>query len=1034
MGAAAAAVAIASPAQAQTRTFDIPAQPAARGIPAFARAAGIPILARGEIVRGKRTRAVRGTYTVEEGLRRLLEGTGLAVRGGVNPSDITVIGLAADASPARSNTPETGSVPQAGTPDPRSAIESAGVAEILVVGSRSQNTDVVRTRDDPQPYVVITAEQIRSSNATTIDQLLRTRLPQNAQNSSHDQRGGFGFDRANAGQINLRGLGTNQTLVLVDGRRLPGVSEAGDLQQSTIAGIPLAAIERIEVLPSTAGAIYGGSAVGGVVNIILKRDYSGLTAEVVYGNTFDWATGDISASLNGGMTLGPLSIMATASLVRTGQLFGADRDRLVRRSQELVDLNNPQPGFVPRLGAFPNFCSTTSTFQCDGAPLVLRDGRALNSTFGSVPEGYAGPGSDGGTALLDTAGAYSRGTPPGPNALIQRSQTESLGLNLRLPILDATTSYVDINWNHTHANNRDTAAIFGLLPASDPNNPFQQSILVNYSTPALYGTGTNSIRNLRINGGLIVRLPHRWSMSLEQNWGRTRAASTGNSDAVPRNQSLTPLLQLALRDATEFPPDFPPNTRPGFINGPSTAQLIDSTARLSGPLFALAGGPIVLTTLAERRQNRIGETINRSDTGSPGDSVTIIPRQRQTIYSLYAEARVPLFSSLNARPLLQALELQGSVRYDRYATTGTSDQFRGPTLEAARQAAAAVTYSTNRVESVDFLAAIRYAPVRDIAIRASYSTGFLAPSNAQVNSTLSSLPGSFLGFFGRFDPKRGNGGFPGDANRRVTFINGGNPALQPEESRSTSVGVIFTPRFVPGLRLSVDYTHIAKSNEIFALDEQQILLNEDLLPGRVVRRDRLPGDPAGFAGPVVSIDRTLLNIFRSRISALDFQADYDVSTRHHGDFHFYLVASHALRLKRQIDPELDLVDTVDFSDGPLRWRGNVGLDWTLGNLRLNWNMQYYASYNGYASVPDPSFRDVFVLNQGRARIPSQTYHDVAASYIFPETSRLSGFELGIGVQNLFNRLPPAINSNNGLYSTYGDPRLRRFTLRLRKQF
>ena len=1017
--AGAAMMIVSIPAVAQTRQFDVPAQQASRAIPLAARQAGIQILARADVVRGKRTRQVRGTFDVTQALRLLLEGTGLAINGDARAGGIiTIVSIKAATGIAQSGEAAAGSAPA----EEVSADDLRGTPDILVVGSRSQNTDVARTRDDPQPYVVITADEIAKSNVTTIDQLLRTRLPQNAQSGTTTQRNGSGLFGGNRGQIDLRGLGTNQTLVLVDGRRLPGVSEAGDLQQSNIAGIPVSSIERIEVLSSSAGAIYGGSAVGGVVNIILKRDYKGLNIDAIYGNTFDGATGDILISANGGFRAGPASVLLRAGVTRTATLPGSDREFLFRRSQELVDANNPNPNL--RLGETTNFIAN--------AFLVLKNGTPLNSNFGSVPLGYAGPASDGGAALVANAGRYSGGVAPGPSALIQRTQTENAGGNVRVPITPGIDAYVDVNWDRTHSNNRNTAAISGLLPYSDPNNPFQQNVFVVYSTPAIYSRGINYISNIRVAGGLIVRLPGKWSASLEQTWNRTRSGGSNNQNAVAGDVDRTPLLQAAFRDTTLLPPDFPLNTRPGSVFGPSQSWLVDSIIRVSGPTFDLAGGPLVLTGLAERRQNRFGETINRNENGSAFDNATVIAKQRQTVQSLYAEARAPIVSDRNGGPFLRQLELQGSIRYDHYATYGTSSQFTAPTPEAAREAAAAAVYNTNRIHSTDFLGALLYAPVRDLTLRGSYSTGFLAPSNSQVSSFLSTQPAFFVGFFNsdpkRFDSVLGFGEFPGDADGNIAFINGGNPALQPEKSRSLSLGAIFKPHFVPGLRLSADWTHIRKSNEIIALSDQEILTNEDLLPGRIVRGPNLPGDPANFAGPVISIDRTFLNAFKSRVTALDLQADYDFAIKGAGAFHVYAIATHQIKLARQINTSLDLVETVDFANGPLRWRGNAGLDFTSGGLRLNYNVQYYSSYNGYIAIDDPSFRDAFIQNQGAERIPAQAYHDIAASYRFPDESYLSGLEIGAGIQNLLDKVPPVINANNGVYSNYGDPRLRRFTL------
>src|SRR5262249_39163857 len=141
------------------------------------------------------------------------------------------------------------------------------------------------TKDAPQPYVVFDRREIQRSQATNLEDFLRTRLPMNAAATSAAQVTGQSITRSS---IDLRGLGENQTLILVDGRRMPAVAQAaGSVSQPDINGIPLAAIERIEVLPSTAGGIYGGSATGGVVNIILRRDFRGVEGKATYENTFD---------------------------------------------------------------------------------------------------------------------------------------------------------------------------------------------------------------------------------------------------------------------------------------------------------------------------------------------------------------------------------------------------------------------------------------------------------------------------------------------------------------------------------------------------------------------------------------------------------------------------------------------------------------------------------------------------------------------------------------------------------------------------
>src|SRR5262249_9293075 len=152
-----------------------------------------------------------------------------------------------------------------------------------VKGSKSINADIERTEDDSQPYVVFSADDIRESQASTLEDFFKARLPMSASQGTTRQTA----NGDNTSSINLRGLGANQTLIVVDGRRLPGLASGFNSLQPDINGIPLAAIERIEVLPSTASGIYGGGATGGVINIVTKKSYSGVEMGATYGNTFD---------------------------------------------------------------------------------------------------------------------------------------------------------------------------------------------------------------------------------------------------------------------------------------------------------------------------------------------------------------------------------------------------------------------------------------------------------------------------------------------------------------------------------------------------------------------------------------------------------------------------------------------------------------------------------------------------------------------------------------------------------------------------
>src|SRR2546421_598176 len=316
------------PAHAQTKDFNVTAQSATTGIPEFARQAGIQILVSEPLVRGKRIAAVTGSYSVEEALAILLKGTGLVAtsKDGATytvaaPSPATGADATKEGKKSSSDGFRVAQVDQGQTSSPSTVEEqdeqaskkkavrlqemTVHIPEILVVGSKSLDMDIKRTVDDPQPYVVFDRTQVEHSGAANVEDFLKNRLTMNTVAATRSElgvvAGGFSENRS---QINLRGPGTNQTLILIDGHPMSTLYKRDERNpgQPNLNGIPLAAVERIEVLPTTAGGIYGGSATGGVVNVILRRDYSGMEVKLTYDNTFDTNSArrrvDMSAGFN----------------------------------------------------------------------------------------------------------------------------------------------------------------------------------------------------------------------------------------------------------------------------------------------------------------------------------------------------------------------------------------------------------------------------------------------------------------------------------------------------------------------------------------------------------------------------------------------------------------------------------------------------------------------------------------------------------------------------------------------------------------
>jgi outer membrane receptor protein involved in Fe transport len=319
VGAAIVAVATATPAAAQTRGFDVPAEAASQGIPAFAKQAGVQIIASGNVVRDRRTNAVRGIHTVDEGLRLLLNGTGLVPKPTNETGIITIIRSAegnADAAETAASKGEESAPTQ-------STAAADGSTAILVTGSR------VRGGRTASPVITISAKQIREEGFTDLGEVIRS-IPQNF---SGGQNPGVAAGAGQGGQsnqnltggsgLNLRGLGPDATLTLLNGRRM---SYGGAVQAVDISAIPVDAIERLEIVPDGASAIYGSDAVGGVANVILKRDFHGVTVGARYGGATDGGLTTHEYNATAGATWSSGGLIVAGEKTSNDPIYSDQRD------------------------------------------------------------------------------------------------------------------------------------------------------------------------------------------------------------------------------------------------------------------------------------------------------------------------------------------------------------------------------------------------------------------------------------------------------------------------------------------------------------------------------------------------------------------------------------------------------------------------------------------------------------------------------------------------------------------------------------
>ncbi len=1050
-------------------TFSIPPQPLESALLRFSQQANLQLLTSSDELPSTASAGVSGRLAIRAALKALLQGTGLSYAvvqdGTVTISTRATNGQVSTSSVAHEPQPRTirlvrvqdetsgGQQQQTAAPSEKEALASGkGIPEILVKGARTSNTDIRRTEDDVQPYVVFDAEEISRSIAPDLDTFLRTRLPMNQSRASNGQNlNGLSGEQST---IDLRGLGADQTLILVNGRRMPGVADSVDFAQPDINGIPMSAVERIEILPSTAGGIYGGGATGGVVNIILKRNYNDLELSARYDGTFAGGGAERRLDATGGFTLegGRTSVMVLASYRDGNPLYIGDRDFTVR-SRRLQDVNN-HAAFVT--ASQPVYGYTTNVRSVSGRSLELLAGGSLNSPIAHVPVGYAGPASDNGAAFLGTAGHYNLDLPNDPRgkqySLLSSPTVSSLALNLRREFTDHVEAFVDVSRYDSRSLRMGSYSALTDATLTLPvgaNNPFTEAVRLSIPLPGYDAsrlrTHAESLTE-QVGGGLIVRLPRQWTVQAEYSWSRSNSTYDFPRDLFTAD-GATALIDGRLNplsDVNAYPIDFSAYVPGGpgqreFAGAEWPAVQKNATLRVAGPLLQLPGGPLRLAALLEKRQQFTGDQLfTRINQGETTPTHTYYPEIGSTTESVYTELTAPLVSAVNARRGLAGLDLQASYRHDA-TRTGTHPFGSQITVPSADGPFPDVPMQINNVTGHQYTLGVRYTPLENLALRISYGEGLLPPSPSQLSEA--DYPLSLLALFGNRDPKRDGEAITAATVEKYSSL--GSLALRPEHSQSWSAGAILTPTSLPGLRLSLDYTRIEKLDEIGTLVTQVLIDLEDNFPGAIVRNPLTPADQAlGYTGGTIrELNTGFVNIAHSLVEAVDIQADYTWETRL-GAFAANVIATVQPRLAQQPVPDAQELNIVGYSNGPLKWRANAGLRWSRGPLELGWNLQYYDASRVYTGRASTTTRNTAMLNQGSAFIPTQTYHDAYGRYRFnnaPGFARglLENTELQVSVQNVLNTSPPILASAGALvrgYATEGDARLRRYSIAFTKRF
>ncbi|MBB6366265.1 outer membrane receptor protein involved in Fe transport [Xanthomonas sacchari] len=955
---------------AQPGGFDIPAGPLAPALNTLARQAGLQLLYRPDLVRDLSTPGVHDIADPLRALDALLQGTGLqAQREG---SDIVLRRQAAVVAPA---------VAAAPAKTPPVAAAPAQLATLHVTGSRIPRAQL----EGPAPVTVIDAEQIRANGFRRLPDVLRA-LTQNGGETQSQQSASGADYTPGAEQVSLRGLGPNHTLVLINGRRVADfpLPYNGRSNFVDVASMPLAMVERIEVLSGSASAIYGSDAIAGVINILLKRDADGTTLDARVGQSSRGDARTLQASLTHGFTGQALSGLVSIEANLQQPLWAYQRDRQDSSSDApTARAAAPRRAFL-RTDADDRYldpgaaaCAGLASLNGHDTGYSARDGAGA----GGLPGYYCGsPHAIAyGTVLhrrrsLDAYATLHRtmGTRAEWFADVQ------VGLqDIALMRGVQTWAYMRPDGNEEgYFYNRHTAQVeywyrqfapeeMGGLAVGMVHNR-QQRLSIATGVEGELGTGgwsyeavlSHAQARLRTTWPQIVAArANAWFLGEQVGVDPRSGYPSFDADPARLYTALTPAEYAAIAARTTYRPQ---------------TRVDAATLTLRQPaLFGLRGGDAGLALTAEVGEQAYAlhpdPLATRSYYYSWRDADGAGQRRR---WALAAELRLPL---------LEPLTVDSAVRYDRYAYAG-------------RQIGR-FTWSTG----------LEWRPSDRLLLRASQGLGFRAPDlhYLYAGEGIDESQGTDYVRCAREDAAVAAADCRFD-NEPLLRRRAGNLELKPETSRAWTAGLVWSP--LQGLDLSVDYFAIDLRDQVEDLSADRALRDEaDCRLGR--RPLASPACQQSVSRVVRTADGRLyavalgpMNLARTTTSGVDALLHGQRETRF-GTFDASLAYTWVREYRTQLyagEPMQDAFAVNSRVDMP-RTKASASLTWS----RQAWSATLHAQRLGRL----PSWASSTGTYDPSSGLPAW----IGASYrvnASVECQLDARSTLSLGATNLFDAMPP----------------------------
>lgn len=905
---------------------------------------------------------------------------------------------------------------------------------VEVTGSRIKRTEI----EGQAPVFTLERQDLERTGLGTVGDILQQLTTGGkALNAKFNSSGNFGFPPEGGGigagssQVDLRHLGSQRVLVLVDGKRWVSESSGSGVGGSVdLNTIPLAIVERIEVLEDGASAIYGSDAIAGVINIITRSKFDGADIFTTYGSydVGDGDTGRAEITLGGGNDR--FNATFSASYFNQNRISSAEFDNAavpvpgtgVTRGSS----GTPQGRFI--------FCDPRITPACGPDDFISI---TLNNGTGTPVYNPANP--TGGTSTYHPFSTADRFNFAPFNLLLTPSERKGLFTSVSYALNDDITWYAKALYNQRESTNQaapepifiggdagtgglaDTISISRL----NPYNPFGIDLIAgqNFSLigrrpieagPRIFEQSVDTYYfGTGLEGGFAWG-DRLWSWDVNYINTESRAEQNFFNGFNLRR------IQLALGDPAICAANagcVPLNLFGGLgANGQGTItqEMLDwvrintkdsskqelevFSANLTGDLFEMPAGPFGFATGYEHREYAGSFTPDQVRiVGESQDSAAIATEGDYDVDEVYAEANIPLLADVSGA---KSLDASLAVRYSDYSTFGgeTTGKF-----------------------------GMKWRITDDFMVRGTYAEGFRAPFIGELFG---------LAQFGAVltDPCSNNvtpncvalGVPPGyeQTNPQITTSTGGNPNLQPESSKSFTIGFVYSPEWATDLawsdRLDFEVTYYDHKIE----DAVQAPDAQDILNACVET-----GDPNSIFcqgitrtpnGQINRFNNVLQNIGEINTDGVDFKVDWSLGDTDWGRFGItwdttYVGDYEAINTLN--GQPFSRAVGVELNDSAIpEWQSNATLLWQFGDWTASFTSRYIdgveevcsdgldntpSSFTalGLCSDPNPADESLSIN-----RLGGTTFHDLRVEWNQPFA--VEGLRLAAGVNNLFDKTPP----------------------------